>query len=363
MDEVILTWYQALQLLALGPCLFMMFFLCVATRSLPLIFVPILYFLSLACSFCLPLLDTLEMQGNPQITGILMMGTSMAPAMSFLLIIQFLTNRIPPPIYWFILAIPLVGGSSIIYSTALAKGEVCIYDQLCTTPEIFRTLYEIFSSSLTFLLTVVMFSRLSGRMQGTEHQRTHKQALIIALIVLNLAILGVDLARISKFADISPSRADFAITVIRIGFIYLVLTSVFRVFDNALEIDYERIPVARPNAPSTRDLAVAEEIRLLMDRDKLYRSMDLSREVLAAKLAVTEHALSRIINQCLGQNFNTLVNQYRVEDAKQRLAAESAPVTTIAFEVGFASLSSFNRVFKHVTDMSATQYRASQQKK
>jgi AraC-like DNA-binding protein len=47
-----------------------------------------------------------------------------------------------------------------------------------------------------------------------------------------------------------------------------------------------------------------------------------------------------------------------VEEAKQRLSDEETAVTVIAFEVGFSSIASFNRVFKGLTGMSPSAYRS-----
>jgi AraC-like DNA-binding protein len=353
MADVLLTWYQALQLLALGPCLFMLFFLCVAVRKGSQVLVPALYFISLACTFTLPLREALG--GGEHMDSLLRIGSSLTPAISFLLIIQFVTGKLPRWIYWGILAVPLVGEHSFLDSTLNEQGELCIYEHLCADPQMLKTLYTIFSSSLTFLLTVVVYSRLVKEYKGTPRQIQHQYALVVALIALNLILLALDLAQITGHVDME--RALLAKTVVRIGFIYLVLTSVFRVFDRAFEIAYERLPTVPHFVPAARDLEMAERIRVLFQVDKLYRMMDLSREMLAQKLGINESYLSRVINQCFEQNFNMLINQYRIAEAKERLLKEDVPVTTIAFDVGFSSISSFNRVFKQSEGVSPSMYR------
>jgi len=355
MDEALFTWYQGLQLLAVGPCIFMVFFLCISSRNFLQVLVPGLYFLSLTSSFILPLQNVLALNPEEEVRGLLLLGESLTPALSFLLVVQFITGRIPSFPYWAILAVPLVGGVSIVYASLIARGEVCIYDNLCTDPIVFKQLYEIFSASLTFLLTLTVYHRLAHVMEGSDHQRQHKYALILALVILNLAVFVIDLAQVSGHVD--TERAALAITVVRIGFIYLVLTSVFRVFDRSFSIAYDRIPHMRPAKPSDRDLQLADQIRKLLLEDKLYRSMELSRGKLALRLAVSEHNLSRIINQCFDQNFNTLINHYRVIEAKERLAKEDTAITIIAFDVGFSSIPSFNRVFKSTTGLSPSEYR------
>jgi AraC-like DNA-binding protein len=355
MDDTLLSWYQALQLLALGPCLFMVFFLSVAGREIRQVCVPLLYFLSLACSFLLPLRTLLALEDNMH--AILLMGASAAPAISFLLIVQFMTGRLPKPIYWSILAVPLIGGSQIIYATVVTDREVCIYEHLCTQPLMFRKLYDIFSISLTCLLTLLIYRRIkkpSLEIKASIEVR-QEYALVLALVLLNLALLGIDLMQIAGYTDINHVR--FAKTFVRIGFIYLVLTSVFRVFDRVVEIDYTRVPIMKSSGPSERDLTLAARLRAMLTNDKLYHDMDLGREKLAKMLAVNEGTLSRVVNQCFNENVSMVINRYRIEEAKLRLASETTSITAIAFEVGFSSIPSFNRVFKQLTNMSPTEWR------
>jgi AraC-like DNA-binding protein len=351
MGDDLLTWYQALQLLALGPSIFMLFFICVAVRKLSQLVVPALYFLSLIASFILPLLDIF--QPNDQILCAFHIAESLAPSLSFLLIIQFIYGRIPSISYWSILAIPLVGGSSLIYATLIIQGDVCVYDQICANPVTIKTLYEIFSASLTFLLTVIIFHR-----QGVSKQDQNKYAIVVALVLLNLLLLTVNLLEVSN--TVTADRAALAITIIRIGFVYLILTSVFRVFDRSFAFAYDRIPHMRPKLPSPQEKEIADKIRTLLTEEKIYREMELSRIKLAKRLSITEHQLSRIISKCFPGNLSTLINNYRVAEAQERLINEETSITIIAFEVGFNSIPSFNRVFKSEVGMSPTEYRKTQ---
>jgi AraC-like DNA-binding protein len=335
----------------------MTFFLCVTGRKTSQIFVPVLYFLSLACSFILPLLDIFP--PHIWLQQAVMMGQGLTPAFSFLFIIQFLSGRAPPWIYWTILAVPLIGGSTISYATMLTNGEVCIQEHICTDITMFKQLYNIFSGALIFLLIIVIYERMARKVEGTPHQRKNKYALVLSLVVLNIALIAITLAEMT--GHIASDRASFAATVVRIGFIYLVLTSIFRVFDHSVEIDYARVPSMRPNEPTDRDLVLVERIKALLTEEKIYRIMDLNREKFASRLAVGEHYLSRVINQCLDQSFSELISAYRIEEAKQRLSKEETAITVIGFEVGFASIPSFNRVFKQIVGMPPSEYRLSQQ--
>ncbi len=67
-----------------------------------------------------------------------------------------------------------------------------------------------------------------------------------------------------------------------------------------------------------------EKLRVLMERDAVYRDQDLSLESLAAQLEILPKHLSQIVNEHLQQSFRDFVNGYRVEEAKRLLREDPA---------------------------------------
>ena len=98
----------------------------------------------------------------------------------------------------------------------------------------------------------------------------------------------------------------------------------------------------------------------VMETEKPYTDGGLTLPRLAARLSVSTHHLSQVINERLGQIFNDFVNSQRVEEAKRRMAdpaAEHYSLLAIAEEVGFNSKSSFNTAFKKQTGMTPSEFR------
>lgn len=119
---------------------------------------------------------------------------------------------------------------------------------------------------------------------------------------------------------------------------------------------------SRRSAPmSPEQDRLAGELKSKMSHDREYTNHDLRIADLAASLNVPEYQLRRTINRSLGyQNFNQFVNRYRVEEAASRLIDEPRiPVLTIALDVGFRSISSFNAAFRAQYQMTPTHYRKS----
>lgn len=119
---------------------------------------------------------------------------------------------------------------------------------------------------------------------------------------------------------------------------------------------------SRALAPlSLEDTSLVDALNKLMSEDCAYTNHDLRIADLAASLKVPEYQLRRTINRNLGhQNFNQFINRYRVEEAARRLVSEPrASVLTIALDVGFRSISSFNTAFRAHYRKTPTDYRKS----
>jgi AraC-like DNA-binding protein len=348
-----LTVTQALQLVGLVPSLFVTVFLLTLLGRNRQVVIPIFYFLALAASFVLPLTELYESTaGAARLNAGLLLGESTLAAFCFLLVMQFILGRVPPAPYWLVLAIPIIGGSPMIYAGIMAR-EICLSPRACYDVESIKSLYHIFASALVFLLLIYYASRAQG-ISGSDTARRHKYWLMVVLILLHLLVLAADLGRLS--GRLSFDEAQFTVTVLRLSFIYLVLTSLFRVFYPALA--GEAMQYVRAYHPEL-DHRHVEKITSLLEKDRVYREMRLNRAALAAMVGISEYHLSRVINGHFKKNFNELINGYRIEEAKRRLTGEPGQqVTVIGFETGFNSIASFNRVFKEMTGMSPTEYRS-----
>lgn len=360
--QSLITLLQALQLVALAPCVFVIAFLLVNARDYRAILVPCLYFSALAASFLLPLFTLWPDWSMGQIYRSLIFIQSLLPALSFLLIIQFATAQMPRASYWLILALPLIGGSGVVYASLLAD-EVCLQGWGCLPSSDVEGLYSTFSTAFIFLLLMAVFAR-TRRQRSKSHDRIrHRNEywLIVALIGLNLCLLAVGLLRIE--GTLKSTEALFITTIFRISFIYVVLTLLFRVFDHGRRpVEQTREAAAPSPEQEQRDRDLIAAFEALLQEQHIYREMGCNREAVARQLGVNENTLSRVVNQHYQVRFTDVLNQYRVKEAQTLLLAEKdMPVTDIAFEVGFNSIPSFNRVFKETTGFSPTAFRKSRE--
>lgn len=120
---------------------------------------------------------------------------------------------------------------------------------------------------------------------------------------------------------------------------------------------------AKKSAPPLNRIehCILEQLKAAMDTSDIFLADGLTISKLAAHLNTQEHILRRAINRGLGyKNFNDFLNDRRIRAACKELAQSEktrTPVVTIAMNVGYRSVGTFNRAFKARTGMTPTDYR------
>ncbi|MCI5049279.1 MAG: helix-turn-helix transcriptional regulator [Rickettsiales bacterium] len=349
--ELTVSLHQAIQLVGLLPCVFMMVLLVILTDSYQKIVIALVYFLCLCAFFIEPLLPLIGMATYPLPIAIQWLQTAYT-AFCFLLVVQFYHSRLPKGREWLICFIPLFLGSMVTHAQ-FGADDFCLPTEWCFPKESLLMLYHIFIGGGVFLLIMLYLLRGSLNPLSGDLQRRHKYWLIMALTFLNVLLLGI---RLLMFTDhISMNEGELAISVLRVSFIYLVMTSLFRVFDQS-----QPFGVKQALRKQSIDADLIDKIESAMRDKHMYRELGINRESLAQHVGVNEQALSKALNGHFQKSFNEYVNRYRIEEAKERLLNEKTAVTVIAFEVGFNSIASFNRVFRAMVGTSPTEYRQDQ---
>jgi AraC-like DNA-binding protein len=102
------------------------------------------------------------------------------------------------------------------------------------------------------------------------------------------------------------------------------------------------------------------KLKSYMVDEKPYTNMDLTLKDLASALDTYPHYITQMLNTVFNQNFYDFINTYRVEEVQKRLhdpQFKNFTILAIAYDCGFNSKSSFNRIFKQKTRLTPSEYR------
>jgi AraC-like DNA-binding protein len=88
-----------------------------------------------------------------------------------------------------------------------------------------------------------------------------------------------------------------------------------------------------------------------------------TREITLAEIAgaanFSIYHFARFFKEATGMTFIQYLNNYRISKAIRYLCSTTDPITEIAFQAGFDSIKTFNRVFKQLKGCSPTEYKKS----
>lgn len=105
---------------------------------------------------------------------------------------------------------------------------------------------------------------------------------------------------------------------------------------------------------------LSETIFTYLKRQKPYMNPDYSLQMMADDLEISREKLSYLINTGQQKNFYKLINEFRIEEVKERLQNphfNHFTVLGIGLECGFNSKSSFNRIFKEETGLTPSEFK------
>lgn len=103
--------------------------------------------------------------------------------------------------------------------------------------------------------------------------------------------------------------------------------------------------------------SIAIKLEQAMKEDKLFLDESISLHKISERISESENHISETLSQHLKTNFFQYVNGFRIEQAKASLQDRSKQITSIAYDVGFNSRSTFNNAFKKLVGTSPTSYR------
>jgi Beta-xylosidase len=115
----------------------------------------------------------------------------------------------------------------------------------------------------------------------------------------------------------------------------------------------------KQNENKSNDMQYLDRIDKITSYINTNYPLPLNLQTLADYMFLTPQYLSKFIKQIFGLNFNRYLNNVRMNHAIEELKETDHSIITIAFNNGFASTTSFNKIFKETFNITPTAYRQS----
>ena len=342
---------EILSLIGLVQCVYLIVYIVARMKNIGYAGLPFVYFFVLGCAFFFDMAES-HIGGISEYYYYLQwFAWFTGPPLSVLLVVQFSEINKTPLLreYWVLLLTPLCFMLSI---SAVNSINACDTLEPCEQLKSLMTVTGLLAGAISLL---VIFSK-KGLFSKIRKQRLGKERywLILSLIVVNSMLLGTMLGELLEV--ITPEEGGITRTVLGLSFVYLVSTSLLRLYPKATK---SSTPSITHEDFSEEELALAERIQHLLFTEKVYQEAAYSRADLAKECGYSETVVSKVFNAHFQKSFPQVMNEQRVEEAKRLLADTKASVKTVSEEVGFNSMPSFNRVFKEMTGFSPSAYRKS----
>ncbi|MFN3700347.1 MAG: helix-turn-helix domain-containing protein [Alphaproteobacteria bacterium] len=352
MNNLQFSMAEILSLFGVVQCVFILVYLFSRGQQFKQILFPALYFLVLGGAFSLDFGQRFigELHNHYELWALSLWFSG--PPLSVLVVLQLcgihVSNIFSLRRLWIVALPPIAFFTAYGFSLL---DQSCVAFESCQSFYSWFVVFGIISGALSLLTLWIdksLFQNLRGQKLGQE-----RYWLVLTVIISNIVFVTL---MFSYFSDnVSSLEISQIRTVIGLVFVYLVMTSLFRVYPQLIEL--RGAASNTDKSFSKEDEMIAREIERLIDRDKIYHEFGIGRSEIARELGVPETTITRVINQNFQKSVPQLLNERRIQDAKRLLDQTEEPMSIIAKEVGFNSVPTFNRVFKEIEGVTPSEYR------
>lgn len=146
--------------------------------------------------------------------------------------------------------------------------------------------------------------------------------------------------------------------------LYLVISVILyrKKTDDLFLLTPNKSPIKRVNEADAEMLIM--RLEKVMTENEAYKNPDLKLSDLSKGINVSSHQLSQLLNDNLGKNFTTFVNEFRIKEACKIISTDDRlTLESVGYEVGFNSKSTFFAAFKKQTNTTPLNYQQSRLKR
>ncbi len=119
----------------------------------------------------------------------------------------------------------------------------------------------------------------------------------------------------------------------------------------------DTVPASLPAMQPNKQREYIEKFNIVFDYIEQHYMEDITLEEVAAQIGFSKFHFSRLFRQFTDTAFYDYLCARRIKAAETLLLDPNLPITEIALQSGFASISTFNRVFKKFKECTPTEFK------
>ncbi len=219
---------------------------------------------------------------------------------------------------------------------------------------------------LGFGIVAHLIWRLCAEREGDLIQKRYDARAIVAVLLGGLLLIDL---MVDLFLGLAWRPLPFAMAqnAAILGFSLWLVGQVLGVRPGVISFAgiAPASPTASPVETGSKQCMADNELRqrllTLIEVDRIHLDPELSFTTFVQRMHAPERAVRRLVNQEMGfDHFRSFLNHYRLVEAR-RILADSCRSTdkliAVALDSGFASLASFNRVFRTAEECTPGEFR------
>ena len=150
----------------------------------------------------------------------------------------------------------------------------------------------------------------------------------------------------------------FSLFIVLLLYVIYLMGKRYPFYIQLLQREVKRIHYDKSKIDKLDVESVLQLLNRLMEEEKIFFDEDLSLVKLANELSIAPYQLSEVLNERLNASFYDFINSYRIRESEKLLIEEpERSISSIAYAVGFNSLSAFYNWFLKITCMNPKKYR------
>lgn len=247
-----------------------------------------------------------------------------------------------------------------------AQNKIEIIEHIYVNHQKITGHYVIYSviNIIQFLIYNILIFReikLKRLLRSNKSIQNNLQWVYLLMLIINVIVIAYIGVYIS-FILFNNYESVFILIFISLLLVTIFLTT-FQLIKNPFFFEKSFGTYNRSTLIKDISINLDKNIIPFLNQEKPYLNPEIKIAELAQMLNVSTHQLSQFLNQKMNTTYNSMMNTFRINHAKNILSNDfqkEKTILSIALDSGFTNQSNFIRVFKNYTNLTPSQYRLQQ---